>query len=226
VGIEVEKTSARDMFPVLDPWIVTERTGTFVRISDMLVVQKQYFVYSRWKQSCHMEVFGLYPDVKIEEIHAMEEHIDQLSELLVKVVEDGASIGFLPPLKLSEAKQYWESVLKPEVILFIAKINNEIVGSVQLHVCTRQNGRHRGEIAKLMTHPAFRRNGIGRALMQKAEERAKQEGLSLLVLDTREGDPSNHLYTSIGFVEAGRIPNYAKSANGELHATVFYYKLY
>jgi ribosomal protein S18 acetylase RimI-like enzyme len=56
--------------------------------------------------------------------------------------------------------------------------------------------------------------------MQKAEERAKQEGRSLLVLDTREGDRSNYLYTSIGFVEAGRIPRYAQSANGELHATV------
>jgi ribosomal protein S18 acetylase RimI-like enzyme len=174
--------------------------------------------------SYQIEVFVLFSDVKIEELKSIGEHIDKLSELLVKVVEDGASIGFLPPMKLSEAKKYWETILKPEVILFIAKINNEIVGSVQLHLCTKQNGSHRGEIGKLMTHPNFRRNGIGRSLMQKAEERAKQEGRSLLVLDTREGDPSNHLYTSIGFVESGRIPNYAKSANGELHTTVFYYK--
>ncbi|SFJ81516.1 Acetyltransferase (GNAT) family protein [Thermoflavimicrobium dichotomicum] len=76
-----------------------------------------------------------------------------------------------------------------------------------------------------MTHPNYRRNGIGRLLMQKAEERAKQEGRSLLVLDTREGDPSNHLYTSIGYIQAGRIPNYAKSATSELHATIFYYKI-
>lgn len=172
----------------------------------------------------HMGVFVLISDVKIEEVKSIGEHIDELSELLVQVVEDGASIGFLPPLKLSAAKEYWETVMKPEVILFIAKINDVIVGSVQLHLCTKQNGLHRAEIAKLMTHPNFRRNGIGRALMQKAEERAIQQGRSLLVLDTREGDPSNHLYTSIGFVEAGRIPHYAKSANGELHATVIYYK--
>jgi ribosomal protein S18 acetylase RimI-like enzyme len=164
-------------------------------------------------------------DVTLEEVTSMDEHIDQLSELLVQVVEDGASIGFLPPLKLSEAKEYWETVLKPDVILYAAKVNHEIVGSVQLHLCTKPNGLHRAEIAKLMTHPNVRRQGIGRSLMQKAEERAKQEGRSLLVLDTREGDPSNYLYTSIGFVEAGRIPRYAQSANGELHATVIYYKL-
>ncbi|MMZ57075.1 Acetyltransferase [compost metagenome] len=60
--------------------------------------------------------------------------------------------------------------------------------------------------------------------MQAAEERTKQEGRTLLVLDTREGDPSNHLYTSIGFIKSGRIPNYAKSADGKLHATILYHK--
>ncbi|KIV57285.1 GCN5 family acetyltransferase [Aneurinibacillus migulanus] len=171
-----------------------------------------------------MEVFILFNNVKIEEVKSIEKHLDQLSELLVMVVEDGASIGFLPPMKFSEAKKYWETLLKPEVILFIAKLDNEIVGSVQLHLCTKQNGSHRGEIGKLITHPHFRRNGIGRLLMQAVEERTKQEGRTLLVLDTREGDPSNHLYTSIGFIKSGRIPNYAKSADGKLHATILYHK--
>lgn len=163
-------------------------------------------------------------DVTIEQIQSIGEHMDELSELLIQVVEDGASIGFLPPLQLSEAATYWENVLSPEVILFVAKINNQIVGSVQLHLCTKQNGGHRAEIAKLMTHPQYRRMCIGRSLMHKVEERAKQEGRSLLVLDTREGDPSNHLYTAIGFIQAGRIPHYAKSATGELDASIFYYK--
>ena len=58
-----------------------------------------------------------------------------------------------------------------------------------------------------MTHPNFRRNGIGRSLMRKAEERAKQENRSLLVLDTREGDPSNKLYKSLDYQEAGKYQN-------------------
>ncbi|WP_312472206.1 GNAT family N-acetyltransferase [Neobacillus sp.] len=162
--------------------------------------------------------------IKIEQLKTVGEHLDELSELLIQVVEDGASIGFLPPLKLSEAKKYWENVLNPEIILFVAKISNQIVGSVQVHLCTKQNGGHRADIAKLMTHPHYRRNGISKSLMQKAEERAKQEDRSLLVLDTREGDPSNHLYLSIGFIRAGRIPNYVKSTNGESQATIIYYK--
>lgn len=163
-------------------------------------------------------------NVKIEQIESIEKYIDELSELLIQVVADGASIGFLPPLQLTDANNYWENLLSPEILLFVAKINNQIAGSVQLHLCTKQNGGHRAEIAKLMTHPNYRRNGIGRYLMNKAEERAKKEGKSLIVLDTREGDPSNLLYSSLGYSQAGKIPYYAKSANGELHSTVFYYK--
>lgn len=162
--------------------------------------------------------------LKIEEIVSIESHIDPLSELLVKVVDDGASIGFLPPMKLSDARQYWQTVLNPDVILFIAKINNEIVGTIQVHLCTKQNGLHRAEIAKLMTGPSARRKGVACALMKVAEERAVSEGRTLLVLDTREGDPSNHLYQSIGFIPAGKIPNFALSGIGELDTTVIYYK--
>ncbi|OAB25523.1 GCN5 family acetyltransferase [Paenibacillus macquariensis subsp. defensor] len=162
--------------------------------------------------------------VEIEELHTTGNHMDELSELLIQVVEEGASIGFLSPVNREEAEHYWGNVLEPGVILFVATINDVIVGTVQLQLCTKRNGSHRAEIAKLMTHPNYRRNGIGRALMQTVDERAKLEGRSLLVLDTREGDPSNLLYTSVGYIQAGRIPNYAKSASGELDATIYYYK--
>lgn len=132
---------------------------------------------------------------------------------------------FLPPLDQEESEKYWETVLAPEIILYVAKINNEVAGSIQLHLVTKPNGIHRAEICKLMTHPNIRRNGIGRSLMQKAEERAKQENRSLLVLDTREGDPSNRLYQSLDYQEAGKIPEYAISPNGSLDSTVIYYKV-
>lgn len=162
--------------------------------------------------------------VEIVELTSVGEHLHELSELLIQVVEEGASIGFLPPLKFLTAADYWENLLTPEVILFVARLDDKIVGSVQLQLCTKQNGSHRAEIAKLMTHPLYRRNGTGRLLMEVAEERAKQEGRTLLVLDTREGDSSNYLYTSMKYVQAGMIPEYARSANGELDATVMYYK--
>ncbi|QPC45874.1 GNAT family N-acetyltransferase [Mangrovibacillus cuniculi] len=163
-------------------------------------------------------------EVKIQRLETIEEASEQLSNLLVKVVNEDASIGFLPGLTLGEAKAYWQSVIQPETLLFVAKVEEHIVGSIQLHLCTKPNGLHRIEIAKLITHPNYRRNGIGRKLMQIAEDYARELDKSLIVLDTREGDPSNFLYQSMEYVNAGSIPYYALSGDGQLHATVLYYK--
>jgi ribosomal protein S18 acetylase RimI-like enzyme len=163
--------------------------------------------------------------LKIIEIKEFSEEIlEKLSRLLVNVVEDGASIGFLPPLNLEYSRKYWKDVLNSSAIIWVALLNNDIVGTVQLHLIQKQNGSHRSEIAKLMVHTNARKMGIGRILMKTAEKRAKDEGRSLIVLDTRAGDPSNLLYQSIGYIKAGMIPRYAQSANGNLHETVFYYK--
>lgn len=148
-----------------------------------------------------------------------------LSSLFIAVVEAGASLGFLPPLSQEESLTYWKGVLNPDVRLLAVDHEGELAGTVQLQLCTRQNGMHRAEIAKLMVHPRYRRRGIARMLMARVEQMAVQESRSLLVLDTRAGDPSNLLYRSLGYIEAGRIPQYARSEDGNLDATVFYYKL-
>lgn len=161
----------------------------------------------------------------IVEIDQLEPAIQrQLTELLIRVVEDGASVGFLPPLSYDEASAYWEDVLGPGVTLWVAVQDGQAIGTVQLQCAMKANGRHRAEVAKLMVDPDSRRGGIGRALMLHLEPKAKDEGRTLLVLDTREGDPSNKLYQSLDYVQAGIIPDYAISSNGQLDGTVLYYK--
>lgn len=165
------------------------------------------------------------PAFTIVEIDQLEPAIQrQLTELLIRVVEDGASVGFLPPLSYDEASAYWEDVLGPGVTLWVAVQDGQAIGTVQLQCAMKANGRHRAEVAKLMVDPDSRRGGIGRALMLHLEPKAKDEGRTLLVLDTREGDPSNKLYQSLDYVQAGIIPDYAISSNGQLDGTVLYYK--
>jgi hypothetical protein len=60
--------------------------------------------------------------------------------------------------------------------------------------------------------------------MQALEATAAEHGRTLLVLDTRQGDVSELLYRKLGYVLGGAIPRYARSADGALHATVFYYR--
>jgi ribosomal protein S18 acetylase RimI-like enzyme len=100
-----------------------------------------------------------------------------------------------------------------------------LVGSVQLELALRPNALHRAEVQKVMVLTTARRRGIGRALMVAVEVEARRLGRTTLVLDTREGDPSERLYLGVGYQCAGIIPRYAKSATGVLDGSAFYYKL-
>ena len=163
--------------------------------------------------------------VTVREAGRIEEHeFEPLAEILIGVVADGASVGFLPPFGREEALAYWRAAVAPDVRLLIAERASRIVGTAQLFLAMKANGTHRAEVGKVLVDPAARRQGIGRALMLALEPIARREGRSLLHLDTREGDGSNALYQSLGYIEAGKIPAFARSGNGELHATVFYYK--
>ncbi|WP_222599354.1 GNAT family N-acetyltransferase [Aquibacillus kalidii] len=160
----------------------------------------------------------------IEEVISIDRYIIDLSRLLIKVVDSGASIGFIPPLDINRANIYWDNVLNEDTVLFVAKFDKQTIGTIQLHLCSKENGDHRAEVAKLMVDPAYRRLGIAKMLMEVVENKALSEGRQLLVLDTREGDPSNQLYLSLGYKLAGTIPCFARSGTGKLDATNLYYK--
>jgi ribosomal protein S18 acetylase RimI-like enzyme len=169
--------------------------------------------------------------VIIESLHreAVPRHQTELVTLLEDAVDSGASIGFLPPVSVDEATAYWRSVAdavgEGSRVLLIARDGDRVAGSVQLDLALRPNARHRAEVAKVMVHRAARRRGIGRALMVALEEEARRLGRTTLVLDTRQGDPSEGLYRSLGWHFAGAIPGYARSAGGTLDGTAIYYKL-
>jgi len=154
----------------------------------------------------------------------------ELVDILVDCVEGGASVGFLPPLSPAEAARYWRSVADAiadgsRVLLTAGEPGAPATGTVQLDLCTRANGLHRAEVVRLLVHRAARRQGLGRALMEAIEAEARRRDRTTLVLDTREGDPSEILYRSLGWQRAGVIPHYARSATGALDGSAFYYKL-
>lgn len=156
-------------------------------------------------------------------------HLDSLVELLRDSVDTGASVGFLPPLELTEARAWWEDVVEElgsgSRGLALAWVDGQVAGTAQLVEAGKANARHRAEVCKVLVHSAFRRRGVGAALMRALEERARQWGKSTLVLDTLEGEPSERLYQSLGWIRSGVIPQYAEVAGGALRGTVVYYKL-
>jgi GNAT superfamily N-acetyltransferase len=155
--------------------------------------------------------------------------LEGLAEVLHASVHAGASVSFVLPFSLDDARAFWRDAVLPRVEsgarrLLIARWNGRLAGTVQLLLDTPP--RHRAEIAKLLVHPGVRRAGIARALMYAVEALARDAGRTLLTLDTRTGDHAEPLYLSLGYVVAGVIPNYARSPlSPALEATTIMYKV-
>ncbi len=155
--------------------------------------------------------------------------LPDLVALLQDAVQDGASIGFVQTPAQAEAETYWNGVLEAvqngSKLIWVARAENGVVGTVQLGLEARANGLHRAEVMKLLVHTSARRQGVGRALLERLEITARSLGRTTLVLDTREGDPSNAFYTALGWVLVGAIPRYVTNPDGSFAATMLYYKL-
>ena len=168
--------------------------------------------------------------MEIVRLHASEVSaaVPEFADLLVEVVEDGASVGFVLPFSRAEAEAWWSAVVPDvaagRVLVWVAREDGAVVGAVQLKLSPMPNQRHRADVAKLLVRPAWRRRGIARALMDSLEAQAAELGRSLLVLDTMRGSAAEQLYRSMGWVEVGPIPDYAAWPDGSLGPTVVYYK--
>jgi ribosomal protein S18 acetylase RimI-like enzyme len=157
-----------------------------------------------------------------------ENYLHQLAELLMDAVDSGASVGFMPPLREAEALDYWRNVvdaLRDNRRVLLAALDGDVVqGSAQLDLETRPNGTHRAEAMKLFVHRRARRQGLAKALMSELEAGARRLGRTLLIMDTRKGGEAAKMCDSLGYIRYGEIPNYARSPNGQLHTTAFFYR--
>jgi acetyltransferase len=155
--------------------------------------------------------------------------IEPLGDLLIDAVHSGASVGFLAPVARATADRYWQGIFAAlgagdDVLLWVAEAQGKVVGSVQLALCPKENGRHRAEVQKLFVHTSARGKGFATLLMQAVEAEAQVRQRSLLVLDTLLGSHAETVYRRLGWSRAGEIPDFAASPDGELFPTVYYYK--
>ncbi len=160
----------------------------------------------------------------------LDSHLAELCAILIDSVAGGAAISFMAPLNIAEAKAFWEKDVKSGVEtghkkLFGAFVGEDLIGTVQVVLAMPPNQRHRAEISKMIVHPRGRRRGVGTALMHAALDAAKKADKTLITLDTRTGDVSEALYRSVGFKEAGVIPDFAYDPDGSRrHATTYMYR--
>ena len=169
------------------------------------------------------------PDATIRRLRTLDDaQVEALADLLVDSVDAGASVGFMYPLEKAKAVAFWrrvaDGVTAGERALLVAEDDTGIVGTVHLMLALPENQPHRADLTKMLVHPRARRRGLGAALMEAAEEMARDCGRSLLVLDTVTGSDAERLYARLGWVRVGEIPDFALLSCGGLWGTTVFYK--
>ena len=152
-----------------------------------------------------------------------------LADILLDIVEGGASVGFMAPLAREKAEAFWQGVAegvgRGERIFLVAEDlkTGEPVGTVLVVFAQPENQPHRADISKMLVRRSARRRGVGAALMRAAEAAARAAGRTVLVLDTASAD-AERLYERAGWTRVGRVPDFALLPDGRFCDTVFFCK--
>lgn len=166
--------------------------------------------------------------IKIEKLSSFQ-HSDLAD--LVQATEDAIreGIGFnwvVPPAK-EVLESYWEGVqVVPHRVLFIGRLDNTIVGSIQL-VKPGQSKETSSFAASVEAHfvaPWARGHGIAVQLLEEAQQEARREGFSVIRLSVRETqDRAIQIYEEAGYHCWGVLPYY-EFVSAKMVAGRFYYK--
>ena len=153
--------------------------------------------------------------------------IEQLADVLIDCVDGGASVNFMAPFARDGALDYWRRIgdetSRGERALLVAEVEGRIVGTVHLALAMPENQPHRADLCKLLVHRMARRRGIAQALMRAADGLAREQGRTLLVLDTADSTAAR-LYARLGWIECGTIPGFALMPDGSPCPTTLFYR--
>lgn len=139
------------------------------------------------------------------------EHLPELTDILVSCVNGGASVSFMLPFAPETATAFWlrmaQSVAAGErVVIAAADEQQRLVGTVQLIIDQPENQPHRADVAKLLVHQNARRLGLANALMARLEAIAREQGKSVLVLDTATGSGAENFTCNAVGKRPGKFP--------------------
>ena len=118
----------------------------------------------------------------------------------------GQSHALLSSLYAPEHNHYLsvDELAQPHIDFWIAEADAQPLGCVAL---ARLDGY--GEVKSMFVDPAARGKGVGTALIQTLETRARSTGLPVLRLETGDNlDSAPRLYRRHGFIETGPFGDY------------------
>ena len=129
----------------------------------------------------------------MEYILMSQSHVESIAEL--------ERICFTDPWSVNSIA----SELKNEISLWVVAVDSgKVVGYVG-----SQSVLGWADMMNLAVDPAYRKQGVGRALICNLINRLKANKVTCLTLEVRvSNEPAVSLYRSMGFTEVGRRPGY------------------
>ncbi|MEM3747425.1 MAG: GNAT family N-acetyltransferase [Thermoproteota archaeon] len=144
------------------------------------------------------------------------EDLDDLLELINSVVEEEADIIVNRKVTREEAEwlaRFLTNIEKGRTIGVVAEVDGKVVGNSEV---TRGAGAqsHVGFLGIIIARE-YRDLGIGTRMLETLVEESRRAGLRLLVLDVYASNTrARHVYSRLGFMEAGTIPRMAFKKEG------------
>lgn len=167
--------------------------------------------------------------IKVNQLNSMD--LADLADATIATMNE--TLGFnlgnsnFNPIERAKISFYWEGViLVPERILFVAKLDGIIAGSVQLVLPapSNQTSAFSASIDNHFVAPWARGHGLSNLLMEHVEAEAKKCGISILKISVRESrEAAIKVFEKRGFVLWGTLPKYELD-QGKIVAGKFYYK--
>lgn len=152
----------------------------------------------------------------------------ELGSLLLDSIESGASVGYQPGTSREDAESAFYRLRgaldKGEQLMWIARDERGLLGSVRLELCNESDGLNRAVPKCLLVHRQARRQGIGKQLIAAMEKTAITHHRGLLCLDIQASTPAEAFYRAQGYRCLGELPDYICSPDGYYHPAVIYYK--
>ena len=140
-------------------------------------------------------------DLAIRE--AGEDDRDDLFELFALIVEEGGGFPQEPPVTAADFERVW---VRGKTAVIVARTQAGLAGAYYLVPNFAGRAAHIAN-AGYMVHPDFRRQGVGRALVEHSLSEARRHGFDALMFNlVFESNPARRMYERLGFEAVGRVP--------------------
>lgn len=149
------------------------------------------------------------------------EAVRELAACWMTVANAGGAVGFaFPPVSFDDVAPVAERLvadLDPGYNrLLLARVDGVLAGWLSLSRHRNPLVSHWGEVKRVQTHPGYRGQGIGRALMERVRRVARDEmSLEQLRLAARGGEGLEEFYGRLGWTETGRWPAALRFPHGD-----------